>query len=258
MWGGAGWDRSLGRGDDLGLVRSPCPGPPIRSLPAGARSSMREGAPAPPSDPSAREVEGGSEGHVPATTRKRPPHDGRALLVIHRQVRDFGALLKAKMGTGSSSRRGSRVERSIHVGAIPLMGDRRPSGPCRARSVAMTPEQVRRGAVSTDFGSERGHPERWSPGHRAIRFGDEISRDEPTMTPEKVERLGLLRRDTSQHGSVEPRRAHGRPSIGEVTANEREIRIGGSKAALARCAAGPLGEAPPVVLTCSGMAHRSR
>lgn len=79
-----------------------------------------------------------------------------------------------------------------------------------------------------------------------------IASDEPAITPEKVEkveRLGLLLRDRLQRGSGEPRQAHARLVIGEVTANERKIRIGGSKAVLARCATEPPGETSPAVLS---------
>ena len=76
-----------------------------------------------------------------------------------------------------------------------------------------------------------------------------MASDEPTITPEKVERLGLLLRDKLQYGSAELRQAYARLVIGEVTADEREIRISGSKAVLARCAAQPPGETPPAVLS---------
>ncbi len=75
-----------------------------------------------------------------------------------------------------------------------------------------------------------------------------MASDEPTITPEKVKRFGLLLREKLQHGSAESRQAHARLVIDEVTADEREIRIGGSKAVLARCATEPPGEAPAAVL----------
>ncbi|MCE1237375.1 MAG: hypothetical protein LWW93_13575 [Hyphomicrobiales bacterium] len=76
-----------------------------------------------------------------------------------------------------------------------------------------------------------------------------MASDEPTITQEKVERLGLLLRDKLQHGSAELRQVYARQVIGEVTGNEGEIRINGSKAVLARCAAESPGEDPPAVLS---------
>ncbi len=83
-----------------------------------------------------------------------------------------------------------------------------------------------------------------------------MASDEPTITPEKVERLGLLLRDKLQHGSAELRQTYARLVIGEVTAGEREIWISGSKAVLARCASRAAGRSPVSdFLDCSGMAR---
>ena len=72
---------------------------------------------------------------------------------------------------------------------------------------------------------------------------------EPQITPAKVERLTRLLRDKLQHGTPELRQAYTRLVMDEVVVTEKEIRISGSKATLARCAAQDELPVSPAVLS---------
>lgn len=79
-----------------------------------------------------------------------------------------------------------------------------------------------------------------------LRFrSDELSKDatdlnrrlasaEPEITMDKVNRLGAVLTEKLHHGSPDLRQAYARLILSEVVVNDREIRIFGSKAALAR------------------------
>ena len=72
---------------------------------------------------------------------------------------------------------------------------------------------------------------------------------EPVITPDKIEKLALLLRDKLHHGSPDLRQAYVRLLLSEVRVNDREIRISGSKAVLARSAAGGVAKTTPAVLS---------
>jgi site-specific DNA recombinase len=76
-----------------------------------------------------------------------------------------------------------------------------------------------------------------------------ITTGEPAITPEKVEEFATLLRDQLHHGPPELRQAYARLAMREVRVSDKEIRITGSKAVLARAAAQGLGETPPGVLS---------
>jgi site-specific DNA recombinase len=71
----------------------------------------------------------------------------------------------------------------------------------------------------------------------------------PTITPEKVARVGGLLRDKLYEGPSEFRQAYARLLMDEVRVTDEEIRISGSKSVLARCAADGVGEPAPRVLS---------
>lgn len=71
---------------------------------------------------------------------------------------------------------------------------------------------------------------------------------EPQITPDKVARLSCLIRDKLHDGPPDLRQAYGRLLMDEVAVGDHEIRISGSKAALARAASRPF-DASPGVLT---------
>ena len=71
----------------------------------------------------------------------------------------------------------------------------------------------------------------------------------PTITPEKVARVGGLLRDKLYEGPPEFRQAYVRLLMDEVRVTDEEIRISGSKSVLARCAAEGLAEPAPRVLS---------
>ena len=72
---------------------------------------------------------------------------------------------------------------------------------------------------------------------------------EPVITPDKIEKLALLLRDKLHHGSPDLRQAYARLLLSEVRVNDREIGISGSKAVLARSAAGGVAKTTPAVLS---------
>ena len=71
----------------------------------------------------------------------------------------------------------------------------------------------------------------------------------PTITPEKVARVGGLLRDKLFEGPPEFRQAYARLLMDEVRVTDVEIRISGSKSVLARCAADASVEPAPKVLS---------
>jgi site-specific DNA recombinase len=71
----------------------------------------------------------------------------------------------------------------------------------------------------------------------------------PTITPEKVARVGGLLRDKLYQGPPEFRQAYARLLMEEVRVTDAEIRISGSKSVLARCAAEGVAEPAPRVLS---------
>ena len=76
-----------------------------------------------------------------------------------------------------------------------------------------------------------------------------IASGEPQITPDKVERLARLLNDKLHHGSPDLRQAYTRLIMDEVTVRDDEIRISGSKAVLARCAAAEETPSAPGVLS---------
>ena len=75
------------------------------------------------------------------------------------------------------------------------------------------------------------------------------SADERSITPEKIDRLSKLLREKLHDGSPELKQAYARLMVQQVTVTGKEIRIKGSKAALARAASHGLGSKPPTVLS---------
>ncbi|WP_407925580.1 recombinase zinc beta ribbon domain-containing protein [Geminicoccus flavidas] len=72
---------------------------------------------------------------------------------------------------------------------------------------------------------------------------------EPAITPEKVVRLAVLLRDKLYVGPPDLRQAYARLVLSEVSVDDQEICISGSKAILARTAAEGLGSTAPSVLS---------
>jgi len=72
---------------------------------------------------------------------------------------------------------------------------------------------------------------------------------EPVITPEKIEKLALLLREKLHSGPPDLRQAYARLLLNEVRVDDREIRISGSKAMLARTAAGGVAKTTPAVLS---------
>jgi hypothetical protein len=71
----------------------------------------------------------------------------------------------------------------------------------------------------------------------------------PTITPEKVARVGGLLRDILHEGPPEFRQAYARLLMDEVRVTDEEIRISRPKSVLARCASEGLAEPAPKVLS---------
>lgn len=69
------------------------------------------------------------------------------------------------------------------------------------------------------------------------------------ITPEKIEKLALLLREKLHSGPPDLRQAYARLLLNEVRVDDREIRISGSKAMLARTAAGGVAKTTPAVLS---------
>jgi len=76
-----------------------------------------------------------------------------------------------------------------------------------------------------------------------------ITSGEPVITPAKIEKLAALLRDQLHNGPPELRQAYVRLAMREVTVKDKEIRITGSKAVLARAATQDLDKTPPGVLS---------
>lgn len=73
--------------------------------------------------------------------------------------------------------------------------------------------------------------------------------DELAIASEKVERSAALLLDKLNSGSSEFRPAYAHLVLREVSVSDTEIRIGGSKALLARTATEGLQTTPPAVLS---------
>src|SRR3546814_19963079 len=74
-----------------------------------------------------------------------------------------------------------------------------------------------------------------------------LESSEPLVTPGKIERLAFALRNQLHHGPPEFRQSYARLLLNEVSVTPQEIRISGSKAALARAAAkGIEHRSPPV------------
>jgi site-specific DNA recombinase len=71
----------------------------------------------------------------------------------------------------------------------------------------------------------------------------------PTITPEKIARVGQLLRSKLYEGPPEFRQAYARLLMDEVRVTEEEIRISGPKSVLAKCAAEGIAEVVPPVLS---------
>jgi len=76
-----------------------------------------------------------------------------------------------------------------------------------------------------------------------------LTNGEPTLTPDKIEKFAALLRDRLHNGPAEFRQAYVRLAMREVVVQDKEIRISGSKAVLARAAAQGLDQAPTGVLS---------
>ncbi|AGK59872.1 hypothetical protein HYPDE_41018 [Hyphomicrobium denitrificans 1NES1] len=72
---------------------------------------------------------------------------------------------------------------------------------------------------------------------------------EPTITPEKIAQLAVLLKDKLRNGPPQPRQAYTRLAVREVCVKDKEIRISGSKSALARAASRGLENTAPGVLS---------
>ena len=72
---------------------------------------------------------------------------------------------------------------------------------------------------------------------------------EPMITPAKIEKLAVLLRDKLYHGSPDLRQAYAQLLLNEVRVDDRQIRINGSKAELARSAARGVAKTTPAVLS---------
>ena len=111
---------------------------------------------------------------------------------------------------------------------------------------------------------EKGLMDAEDPGLRERLVGLKVQRDElatearelqtrmtsgePTITPQKIAQFGTLLRDKLSAGPADLKRAYARLALSEVTVTDDEIRISGSKAALARAASAvPPGGAPAVL-----------
>ncbi|KAB2766091.1 recombinase family protein [Brucella anthropi] len=78
---------------------------------------------------------------------------------------------------------------------------------------------------------------------------ERLSSSEPEITPEKIRRFADLLRDKLRNGTPEFRQAYARMIMREVSVDDEEIRISGSKAILAKATSQGLGKTPPAVLS---------
>lgn len=76
-----------------------------------------------------------------------------------------------------------------------------------------------------------------------------LSAAEPTITQAKIERVSALLRDKLHDGPAEARQAYARLMLQEVSVTKAEIRISGSKGALARAVSCDLDVPAPAVLS---------
>ena len=76
-----------------------------------------------------------------------------------------------------------------------------------------------------------------------------ITSGEQEIAPQKIEKLAPLLRDQLHNVPPELRQAYARPAMREVIVKDKEIRITGSKAVLARATAQGLDKTSPGVLS---------
>jgi site-specific DNA recombinase len=76
-----------------------------------------------------------------------------------------------------------------------------------------------------------------------------VASSSPTITSEKIARVGALLRDKLYEGPSEFRQAYARLLVEEVRVTDEEIRICGSKSVLARCASEGVADPAPRVLS---------
>jgi hypothetical protein len=72
---------------------------------------------------------------------------------------------------------------------------------------------------------------------------------EPAITPEKLAAFGALLKDKLRNGPPDLKQAYARLVLREVSVRDKEIRISGSKAILARAASRGLDKTAPAVLS---------
>ena len=72
---------------------------------------------------------------------------------------------------------------------------------------------------------------------------------EPAITPEKIAAFGALLKDKLRNGPADLKQAYARLVLREVSVRDKEIRISGSKAVLARAASRGLDKTAPAVLS---------
>ncbi len=76
-----------------------------------------------------------------------------------------------------------------------------------------------------------------------------IACGEPSITPQKIEQMAILLRDKLHNGPAELKQANARLAMRKVSIKDKEIRITGSKAVLAKAASRVLGKTAPAVLS---------
>lgn len=81
------------------------------------------------------------------------------------------------------------------------------------------------------------------------QFQQRMASGEPRITPEKVGSLAVLLREKLYAGSPELRQEYARLLMNEVSVSDSEIRISGSKAALAKVASDGVEKVTPAVLS---------
>ncbi|HML27310.1 MAG TPA: hypothetical protein PKE16_00440 [Hyphomicrobium sp.] len=79
-----------------------------------------------------------------------------------------------------------------------------------------------------------------------------LANGEPAITPDKIAALAASLRDKLRNGSSDFKQAYVRLIVQEVSVGDKEIRISGSKAVLARAASDGLDKTAPGVFShCS-------
>ena len=86
-------------------------------------------------------------------------------------------------------------------------------------------------------------------GLRCRRAPRDRATGEPAITAEKVAAFATLLREKLRNGPADLKQAYARLVMREVSVNDKEIRISGSKAALARAASNGLDKTAPRVLS---------